>query len=142
MDFKYSALKYTEDDLRDVELFSWRAEADFAVEAAGTTVFAEPDFLVVELAVGLRRWLEHGFPARRPYDHVSVEFSEAGVIYLRPADDGRSWLVGSVLDETEPVAVSPQDVADAVTRFYAGIEADVATAGFDLTRAFALPTPS
>jgi len=92
------------------------------------SIFDEPYFPVVELARGLKIWLES--PGQGAFELDSMSFEQRGAIAIWKVPEG--WVLGSVLEAG--VITAPADRVDlegGCRRFVARVEGDLAELGLD-----------
>lgn len=92
--FKFGPL-FFEPERPPPELVEDWVAADFQIEVNGRCVYREESLNVAELAVSLTWWLEHGFLECKPFEWITIDAEEVGIVWLRPESDG-TWRVGSI----------------------------------------------
>lgn len=104
----------------------------FEITADGTTVYAEDDFPVVELAAELGDWLRSGLGARRDFEFDSMSMAEAGWVWIRHTGSG--WRVGSLHQEQPDLTVRGEsEIQTAVEGFIASVKAAARVLHADVT---------
>jgi hypothetical protein len=105
----------------------------FEIIADGTTVYAEDEFPVLELAAELGDWLRSGLKGRRDFEFDSMSTPEAGWVWIRQT--GTGWRVGSLHQEWPDDAVrGDSEIQTAVERFIESVkESATRDLGADVT---------
>ena len=100
---------------------------DLIVVADGQLVLAVPDFPPIELAVQLSEWLRDGMGNRMPFHSTTSEAEEVGIVRFLPEKGSRSWGVGSVWAEADPVIVKEEDLTSAINTFIGSLSQSLKT---------------
>jgi hypothetical protein len=92
-----------------------RITAKLEISADGATIYAEPDFPVVELAYHLQAWVKAGEKERPDFVLDSMESDEIGLVRIVKRD--RGWSIGSCHEQFEPSIMSLSEIDEAVISF-------------------------
>ncbi len=95
--------------------------ATFEIRVRGRLLYREEMFPLVELCLALKQWLAVGLLSGQPFEFVSLESDEPGLVWIRLEQEG--WRIGSIHQEYPETNIwSSDEIKAAVLEFTSRVE--------------------